>query len=76
MPNNARYKFKVGELVLCKFIFDYKPVEVLGLVVGRVRERDQWWMENMYDLLLQQSYRDDKEVTRIHIEEKYLSKVK
>ena len=77
MPNNARYKFKVGELVLCKFTtYDGREIDTLALVMGRNRERDQWWMENMYELLLQQSWNLNPNSTLIYLAEKHLSKVK
>jgi hypothetical protein len=69
-----RYKFKVGELVLCKFVtFDGKDVETLALVIERKRERAQWTTDSVYLVLLQHHPNNKHQV---FVEEKCLSKVK
>jgi hypothetical protein len=69
-----RYKFKLGELVLCKYVtFGGGNVDTLALVIERKRERSQWTEENVYLVLLQHHPNDKLQVI---VEEKSLSKVK
>jgi hypothetical protein len=69
-----RYKFKVGELVLCKYVtFGGGNVDTLALILDRKRERGQWTEDNVYLVLLQQHPNDKLQVI---VEEKCLSKVK
>jgi hypothetical protein len=69
-----RYKFKIGELVLCRYAtFDGVNVDTLALVLERKRERVQWTEDCVYLVLLQQHPNDKLQVI---VEEKCLSKVK
>ena len=69
-----RYKFKIGELVLCRYAtFGAGNVDTLALVLERKRERAEWTDENVYLVFLQQHPNNKLQVT---VEEKCLSKVK
>jgi hypothetical protein len=53
----ARYKYKVGELVVCYIpSMSGEPQILTGIVYSRNRERQNGWIENLYSIFLQGEY--------------------
>lgn len=55
----ARYKYKIGELVVCYIpSISGEPQILTGIIYSRHRGRESGWEENMYSIFLQGEYKN------------------